>query len=89
VTPEAALGQVLREERMRRHLSQEQLAQAAGYSRNYISLIELGTSSASVGALFRLARCLDLLPSDLVRLAEARVTTLPAREQLPGPAPEQ
>lgn len=87
MTPEAALGQVLREERERRGLSQEGFARASGYSRNYISLLEQGTSSASIGALFRLARCLDLPPSALVRRAEGRAGAPPERGRRPGPAP--
>lgn len=87
MTPEAALGQILREERERHGLSQEGFARASGYSRNYISLLELGTSSASIGALFRLAHCLGLAPSVLVQRAEERATAPANRERRPGPNP--
>ncbi len=53
-------------------LSQEGLAEAAGLHRNYVGLIERGTSSPSVSALAALADALGRRPSELLRAAEDR-----------------
>ncbi len=79
MTPEVALGRVLRALRERRGLSQEQLALESGYSRYYIGLLERGSRNASVLTLFRLAQVLSVAPSEILRETEARVTMIPPR----------
>ena len=67
---DAALGRVLRAVRERTHLSQDELGHRAGYSRNYIGLVEQGKTSPSVRALFNIATALGVRPSLLIRRAE-------------------
>lgn len=81
MTPEQALGTILRALREERNLLQEDLALDSGYSRYYVSLVERGQRNATVLALFRLARVLDTSPSEILRRTEARVTILPPRHR--------
>ena len=67
---DAVLGRVLRAERERKQLSQDELGHRAGYSRNYIGLVEQGKTSPSVRALFNIATALGVRPSLLIRRAE-------------------
>ncbi len=73
LTAEIAFGQVLREARRERGLSQEALAAESSVERNYISLLELGRNSVSLRVLFQLAAALQIPPSELVRRAEIRI----------------
>ncbi|MDO8562709.1 MAG: helix-turn-helix transcriptional regulator [Candidatus Limnocylindria bacterium] len=62
---EAHLSNRLRVARAERDLSQEQLAQAAGVSRQTISSIETGQYCPSTLLAFRLARVLEVRVDDL------------------------
>lgn len=68
--PEIALGIVLKSLRKQRKLSQESLAHEAGIERNYVSLLELGRSSASIKMLFKIAPVLGVTVSELVNQVE-------------------
>ncbi len=70
--PERVFGEVLRELRLERHLSQEQLAEASGCHRNHISFIERGMAGPTIQMLFRLATALAVPASEMIRLVEAR-----------------
>ena len=70
--PEFAFGEILRELRKQRGLSQEKLALEAGIERNYISLLELGKNSASLKMIFKLAAVLETTPTELLRRVEER-----------------
>lgn len=72
MAPEKAFGEVLRHLRKERGLSQEALALEAGVERNYISLLELGKSSASIRMLFKICAVLDLPPSKFLEQVEAK-----------------
>lgn len=61
------LGQRIRARRLRRGLSQERLAQAAGLSPRFLSQIESGRGNISVVRLFGLARALEAPLEDLLR----------------------
>ena len=65
------LGQVIRRRRRAKKLSQEKLGFAAGLSLNYISLVELGSSSPTVDSLVRIAAALDETGSSLLAQAES------------------
>ena len=56
-----------------RALSQEQLGFEAGLTRNYISLIELGQRSPTLGSLERLAGALGVSASALIVRAERKL----------------
>lgn len=70
--PEIAFGQVLRELRKGRNLSQEALALESGMERNYVSLLELGRNSASVKMIFRLAPALGVSVAEFMGFVETR-----------------
>jgi len=72
VEPEIAFGQVLRELRKRRDLSQEALALESGMERNYVSLLELGRNSASVKTIFKLAPALGISIAEFMAMVETR-----------------
>ena len=53
--PKWAFGKVLREFREKKGMSQEQLADAAGLDRSFISLVERGIQSPNVVVLLKIA----------------------------------
>lgn len=70
--PEIAFGQVLRDLRKGRNLSQEKLALESGLERNYVSLLELGRNSASVKTIFKLASALGISVAEFMAMVETR-----------------
>lgn len=62
-----ALGQRIKEERLKQSLTQEQLAEKVGISRLYITLIENGSRAVRVEVLERLADCLKVSIDYLVK----------------------
>jgi transcriptional regulator with XRE-family HTH domain len=72
-TPEALFGQVVRELRQARGLSQEQLGFESGHHRTYISLIERGGRNPSLKTILALASALRTPPSQLLQALEVRV----------------
>jgi len=60
------LGQVIRDRRKSRGLSQEELAFKSGLHRTYISQIERGLKSLTVETLFKLGKTLGARPSELI-----------------------
>ena len=71
-TLESAFGNVLREKRRERKLSQEKLALEAGVDRTFISFLERGMRQPTLKTLFALAGALDTSPSELVAAVQAR-----------------
>ena len=59
-------GAVVRRHRLERGLSQERLAEAAGLSQRYLSVLERGENSPTLNVIVRLAAALDLSPSELL-----------------------
>ena len=80
MTPEEAFARVLKEIRQDRSLSQEELGFESGYHRTYISLLERGRKSPSLNTVFQLATALELLPSEILRRTEARVSRVNRRD---------
>lgn len=70
-----ALGIVVRRQRTRRGLSQEQLAEACGLHRNFVGYIERAEKRATIETLFKLAVGLGIKPSRLVALVEREFNT--------------
>lgn len=68
-----AFGQALRGLRTKRKWSQTDLALRSAVDRNYISLIELGKSSPSLGMIYRLCDALDVRPTDLFKDVDKRL----------------
>lgn len=54
------LGKRVREVRLSKNLSQEQLAHKAGYYRTYVGHIETAAYSPSVHTVWRLAKAMDI-----------------------------
>ncbi len=66
----AVFGRVLREERKRLKLSQEQLALHAEVDRTFVSQIERGVRQPTLTTLVKLSRVLQVAPSTLVARME-------------------
>ena len=69
-TLEGRFGQLLRTVRLECGLSQEALADASGYDRTYIGMLERGESSPSLHTIFDLATVLKVKPSELMKKIE-------------------
>lgn len=61
------IGAEVRKAREARNLSQEELANNAGYYRTYVGHIETGTYSPSVHTVWRLAKAMDMKLSELLK----------------------
>lgn len=61
-----AFGQVIRDLRMGKKHSQEELAFISGYDRTYISRLELGNQSPTLDTIMVLCQSLDI---DFIQLA--------------------
>jgi DNA-binding XRE family transcriptional regulator len=61
------IAKVIHEIRLEKGLSQEELANKAGFYRTYIGHIETTTYSPSLYTVWRLAQALDVELSDLLR----------------------
>jgi transcriptional regulator with XRE-family HTH domain len=73
---QVAFGQVLRELRQRKGLSQEKLALECGLDRTFVSLLERGQRQPTLSSLFALAEALDVSASELVRKVESLAPNL-------------
>lgn len=69
-SPETVFGEVLRELRLDRELSQEALAHLCDRQRTYMSLLERDKHSPSIATLFLLADALSTEPSEILRRVE-------------------
>ena len=67
---EQAFGIVLRGLREQRGLSQEDLADIAGYHRTYVSILERGLKAPTLTTISRLSDALGIAPHKLMLLAE-------------------
>ena len=76
------LGKRLRLLRLTREMTQEELADAAGISRSFVSLLEHGARGVDMVGLLRLAAVLGLPLHELVRVEQA--TTADQVEGLPS-----
>lgn len=70
---EEAVGAQLRACRLKKNVSQEQLAFDAGIHRTYVSLIERGAKNPTLGVLFRLCKALDVPPAKFVKNVQNRM----------------
>ena len=64
--PQEALGNVIRNERMRRNMTQEELAERADVHWTYVSGIERGKRNVSFTILLKIARALGMRLRELV-----------------------
>ena len=66
-------GKVLREMRDENQISQEKLAEYCDLDRTYISLLERGLRQPTITTIFKLAKALDITPSQLIAKVEQQV----------------
>jgi len=62
-----SFGKKVQKLRTDRNLSQEKLAEIAGFDRTYISLLERGVRNPSLVNVFRLAKALNITPDKLLK----------------------
>ena len=74
---EKTFGQVLQQLRKEKGLSQEELGFESGYHRTYISLLERGKKSPSLKTIFKLAKALDVEPSEILVQMQKIGTEIP------------
>ena len=75
MTPEKAFGQVLRDLRTKRNLSQEKLALEGGLDRTFISLLERGLRQPSLITIFQISKVLNLSPDEVIRKVVEKMNT--------------
>lgn len=63
----SSFGKRLQSLRTDMELSQEKLAQIAGFDRTYISLLERGIRNPSLVNIFKLAKALNMTPDKLLK----------------------
>jgi transcriptional regulator with XRE-family HTH domain len=73
--PKWAFGKTLREARRAKGISPEQLAEAAGLDRSFISLVERGIQTPNIVVLLRIADVLKLPAAELIAKTEAAMRT--------------
>ncbi len=61
-----AVGQVIRQIRKQRKMSQDLLSGLAGIARSHLSMIESGTKQPNFETVWRIATALEMRPSELV-----------------------
>ncbi|WP_289137749.1 helix-turn-helix domain-containing protein [uncultured Brevibacillus sp.] len=64
------IGKTVKALRVKRDLSQEDLAGLCEVDRSYISMIEVGRNEPSVSKIFELCDGLKIKPSDFFRIVE-------------------
>ena len=67
---EHAFGQILREHRRDKKLSQEALALECGLDRTFMSKLERGIRQPTLSSLFKIALALNISPSQIVSEVE-------------------
>ncbi|MFI5053017.1 MAG: helix-turn-helix domain-containing protein [Acidimicrobiia bacterium] len=77
-----AFGEVVRELRHDRDLSQEALSFACGRHRTYVSLLERGRNSPSLDTLWTIADALGVAASEIIERVERRLAQ-PRRRRRP------
>jgi transcriptional regulator with XRE-family HTH domain len=64
--PRITFGKRVRELRLKRHLSQEKLAELADLHRNYVGGVERGERNVSLVNIVKLAHGLSVRPTSLI-----------------------
>ncbi len=72
MTIESAFGQVIKDFRKAKKLSQEKLAFESGLDRAFISLLECGRKQPSLVTIFQLAKALQIPPSQIIASVEEK-----------------
>lgn len=91
-TPSQAFGRAAREVRLARRMSQEKTALESGLDRAYYGHIERATKSPTLTTVWKVAKALEVAPSDLLRRAEELIEhpgSKPIVAQPPEPPPDK
>jgi len=64
------IGKTVKAIRIKKGLSQEDLAHECNVDRSYISMIEVGRNEPSITKIFDLCKGLNIKPSDFIKLVE-------------------
>lgn len=67
---EKAFGEVLKSVRKKAGMSQEELAHNSSLDRTYISLLERGKRKPTINTVFSIAKALQILPNELIKMTE-------------------
>lgn len=70
---EKAIGRVIRELRLEKDLSQEKLAELCNLDRSYYSELERGEKTMSIRTLYKIAKGLEIKPSNLMKKFEVKL----------------
>lgn len=73
MTLEKAFGDVLRELRTKKGLSQESLALESELDRTFISLLERGLRQPSLNTIFQISIALEIQPYEIVKKVSAKI----------------
>lgn len=77
---ELSFAKVLKSVRIKRKMSQEELAFRSDLDRTYISMLERGIHQPTITSLFALSKALNMKPSDMIRLVEIEIGEVDDRE---------
>lgn len=72
MTLEIAFGQVIRDTRKAKNMTQEILAFESGLDRAFISLLECGRKQPTLVTIFQLAKALKSKPSQIIASVEEK-----------------
>ena len=67
------LGEVIRDRRRSKGLSQEEFGEVAGMHRTYVGMVERGEKNITLANLVKVSQALDITASELLRQAEERL----------------
>lgn len=67
---EASFGQVIKELRKSKNLSQAKLAELGDFQRTFISDLERGVYQPTLYSIFRLGNALEIAPHEIIRRVE-------------------
>ncbi|GBF73427.1 hypothetical protein PA598K_01716 [Paenibacillus sp. 598K] len=70
------IGKTVKAIRIKKGLSQEDLAHECNVDRSYISMIEVGRNEPSITKIFDLCKGLNIKPSDFIKLVEVEYEQL-------------
>ena len=68
-----AFGEVIRNQRRERGLSQERFGELAGLHRTYVGMLERGEKNITLTNIVKVAQALEMPASELLRLTEERL----------------
>jgi transcriptional regulator with XRE-family HTH domain len=66
-------GKLLRDTRLEKHLTQEDLAEKSGIHRNHISFMERGLRSPTLETLLQVCNALEVRASELIAQLEVKI----------------